>query len=346
MKAAGKKIPRGTVLLFLSFTAISLCLLLIVSAIRAERTNSMGRRGMYSGHQKNFSVYHAETDDQWEDVIPKLGEKYNNFAIYLPIQDPEIVVKGVCVRGKAGVPPMIEGQYFDFAASWSDVPKAVLGRQYQKDVVQRKGKTYFTYQNIEFEVIGIMGIREESRLNYMMMIDFKSAVRLTGINTSYVLDTRKESGLTALGEEISSLFCLPAEVSIMLEKGDAVSPIARFLSGDGIMDAMYGLLLVSFSLSTILVTFIWLRFRGQLFYAWRLCGYKSSIQSLEISKRFYLAAGGGFATGLLLMALLSLVMEDVHMAVSDVFQALGITIGLGTVILFFCYRIDRKKTKT
>ena len=44
MKIAGKKIPKGTVLLFLSFTAISLCLLLIVSATRAERMNSMRDR--------------------------------------------------------------------------------------------------------------------------------------------------------------------------------------------------------------------------------------------------------------------------------------------------------------
>lgn len=36
MRVAGKKIPKGTILLFLSFTAISLCLLLIVSAARAE----------------------------------------------------------------------------------------------------------------------------------------------------------------------------------------------------------------------------------------------------------------------------------------------------------------------
>ncbi len=56
MKIAGKKIPRGNVLLFFSFTAISLCLLLIVSAIRAEKVNRLNKYTMYSGHQKGFSV--------------------------------------------------------------------------------------------------------------------------------------------------------------------------------------------------------------------------------------------------------------------------------------------------
>lgn len=345
MKIAGKKIPKGTVLLFLSFTAISLCLLLIVSATRAERTNSMGKNGMYSGHQKNFSICNAEQEGQWEDVIPALESKYNNFAIYVPIQDPEIVIRGVCVSGKVETPPMMEGEYFDFATSWTDTPKAVLGKQYREYAVEREGKLYYEYQGVDFEVIGVMGTKEDSRLNYMMMLDFKSAVRLAGINTGYVLDTKKESDLLKVGQELDLLFRLPADVLILLDAGDKVSLIARLLSGNAIMDTMYVMILISFSLSTILVTFIWLRFRRQIFYAWQLCGYEGRMQCMEIAKRFYLAAGAGFAAGFLLMAVLSAVMGDIQMAALDVLQALGMTVGLGTVILFFCYLLDRRKAK-
>lgn len=345
MKIAGKKIPKGTILLFLSFTAISLCLLLIVSATRAERTNSMSKNGMYSGHQKNFSICNAEQEGQWEDVIPALEAKYNNFAIYVPIQNPEIVIRGVCVSGKVETPPMVEGKYFDFATSWTDTPKAVLGKQYREYAVERDGKMYYDYQGVEFEVIGVMGTKEDSRLNYMMMMDFKSAVRLAGINTGYVLDTKKESDLLKVGQDLDSLFLLPADVVILLDTGDKVSPIARLLSSNAIMDTMYVMILISFSLSTILVTFIWLRFRRQIFYAWQLCGYEGRMQCMEICKRFYLAAGAGFAAGFLLMAVMSMVMGDMQMAVLDILQALGMTVGLGTVILFFCYLLDRRKAK-
>lgn len=345
MKIAGKKIPKGTILLFLSFTAISLCLLLIVSATRAERTNSMSKNGMYSGHQKNFSICNAEQEGHWEDVIPALEAKYNNFAIYVPIQNPEIVIRGVCVSGKVETPPMVEGKYFDFATSWTDTPKAVLGKQYREYAVERDGKMYYDYQGVEFEVIGVMGTKEDSRLNYMMMMDFKSAVRLAGINTGYVLDTKKESDLLKVGQDLDSLFLLPADVVILLDTGDKVSPIARLLSSNAIMDTMYVMILISFSLSTILVTFIWLRFRRQIFYAWQLCGYEGRMQCMEICKRFYLAAGAGFAAGFLLMAVMSMVMGDMQMAVLDILQALGMTVGLGTVILFFCYLLDRRKAK-
>lgn len=69
----------------------------------------MSRNNMYTGHQKNFSVYNAEEKNVWEDVIENLSAKYDDFAIYMPMQDPEIVVRGVCVKGSVEEPPMIEG---------------------------------------------------------------------------------------------------------------------------------------------------------------------------------------------------------------------------------------------
>lgn len=337
MKIAGKKIPKGTVLLFLSFTAVSLCLLLIVSAARAERTNNMSKNNMYTGHQKNFSVYNAEGGGFWEDIILSLSAKYNDFAIYMPMQDSEIVVRGICVKGSVEVPPMIEGEYFDFNTSWSDTPMVVLGKECQEKIAERNGKKYYDYGGLEFEVLGVMGTKEDSRLNHMMLLDFRSAVRMEEVNTSYVLDTKKESDLIKIGQDLSGLFRLPAEVMILLDEGDGLSPIARLLSSGRIMDALYVMILISFSLSTILVTSIWLRFRRPLLFAWQICGYEERMKGLETAKRYYMAAGFGFVVGLLLMALFSLVMEDIQMKAIDIVQAFGVTVGLGTIILFFCY---------
>lgn len=74
-----------------------------------------------------------------------------------------------------------------------------------------------------------MGTEAESRLNYMVMIDFNFAVRMEGINVNYVLDA----------EDVTK--------NIM-------------------MNTMYVMALISFSLATVLVTLIWLRARRMLFY--------------------------------------------------------------------------------
>lgn len=342
MKIFGNKISKGNILLFLSFTAISICLLLVVSATRAEKTVSQSQNGLYSGHQKGFSVQHSEEDTQWETVIPELVSNYDDFALYLPLQDPEIVIRGICVKGEVEVPPMLEGKYFEFSSSWTDRPTLVIGKEYRKDVHRKNGKMYYSYQGVNYEVIGIMGTEEDSRMNHMMMMDIKSALRIEGINGEYVLDTKKESLLPEIGQDVKDSFQYPAEVLILLDEGTEMSLVARFLSSSAIMDTMYVMILVSFLLSTILVTFIWLYLRRSLFFAWTLCGFNNGAQRLEIAKRYYLVSGIGFVVGLLVGLGLSYVMPDIHIIMRDVLLAFAMTIGLGTVILFICYYLNRR----
>ncbi len=340
MIIAGRRIPKGNILLLFSFTAISVCLLLIVCATRAERRNTQSQNGLYTGHQKRFSIGYATKDNLWEDVIPKLTSGYHDFAIYVPLEDPNIVMRGIFVQGEVESPPMLQGSYFDASTSWSGHPTLVLGKQFQKDIRIRNHKMYYTYQGVEYEVIGIMGTEDESRINHMIMMDFKSAVRITGINTQYMLDTKKESHILSIGQAMCRQFHSPAEVVIMLQKGEYKEPlVTRLFSSDVILDTMYVMIFISFFLSTILVTFIWLRLRWQLLFACSLFGYEKRFKRLEIAKRFYLVAGVGFATGLLLLVLISRMVPDIHMIGMDVLQAFGMTIGLGSVILFFCYAL-------
>lgn len=347
MKIAGKKLPKGTFFLFLSFMMVSLCLLLIVSATRTERINSLSRNMLYTDHERTFYIDDAKAEGLWEKVMPELAGQHKDFVIYLPMRTPEIVMRGVCVKGRVQVPPMIEGKYFDFDTSWSDTPCIVLGKDCQEGITERNGKKYYTYGGTDFEVLGVMGTKEESRLNRMALLDFKSAVRMMGINTDYILDTRKESDLVDIARDLHdfSLRYHSTDVKIYEGEVERISFMTRFLSSDAIMDTMYVMILVSFSLSTILVTFIWLRFRRPLFFACQLCGYEERMKGIETAKRYYLAAGIGFAAGLFLMTLFSLALEEIKMKAMDIVQAFGMTVGLGTVILFFCYLTDRRKTK-
>ncbi len=312
MKIAGKRIPKGNLLLFFSFTAISLCLLLIVSAVRAEKVNRLNKYTMYSGHHKGFSISGGDGVEQWEPVISELVSQNEGFTLYVPIEDPGIIVKGICTWGDDREVPILWGDYFDFSTSWTDTPRAVLGS------------------------------KDESRINQMLLIDFKSAVGITGVETNYVLDGEK-SDLLGIGQQIYDNMPFPSNVIISLEETEAVSFVERFLAPDVIMDTMYIMILISFSLSTVLVTLIWLRFRRQLFFAWKLCGYDRRSERMEISKRFYLTTGAGFGTGLVLMCVIVQGMSEIHLAFRDILGALAITVGMGTLILFFCYFLDRRK---
>lgn len=345
MKLFGKRIPRGNLLLFFSFTVISLCLLLIVSASRAERTAKLLGNTLYSGHHKGFSIIESDEEEQWEDVLPDIEAEYEDFAIYVPVREQDIMMRGIYINGDAEKPPMLSGYYFDKSASWTDQGLVVLGKDYEKDVSEHDGKKYYRHDGTEYEVIGIMGTEEDSRINQMVLLDFKSAVRISGINTRYILDAKTESRIQEIGQQLCDLFVYPANVLIGLEEQgeqDTDSGMASYLSSDVIMDTLYVMILISFSLSTILITFIWFRFRGQLFYAWSLCGYGKRPVCLEIAKRFYAVAGAGFAAGLVLMYAVSAISSDVDMVFPDACRAFGMTVGLGTVMLCFCYLVNGK----
>ena len=333
MKLARKKLPKGNLLLMFSFLAISFCCLLIIATARTGRINSLGQNGLCSGKQRNFSVKDAEEETLWQDIIPQLREQNENFSIYVPIPDPQITIKGLCTTGRAEAPPMLQGRYFDFASSWSGHLSAVLGKDYLGQAEECSGKLYYRYGGIEFEIIGIMGTEWESRINHMVIVDFQSALSFTGINTSYVLDGRKESDILAAGQDICSLFRPPAYVTVILEQAEEPTLLARFLSGNAIMDTMYAMALACFSLSTILTTVIWLRFRQQLFFAWRLCGAKRLWQYLETAEYYFQAAGCGFLAGLALAAAFCQAMPDIQITVTDTLLSLAMTMCLGWAIL-------------
>ena len=344
MKIFGKKIPGGNFLLFLSFTTISVCIILIVSTMRKESINSLSKNALYTGHQREFSIKYSEDEKQWEQVIPKLcGKEYNNFAVYAPLEDSEKIVRGLYIKGKTDIPPMVRGKYFDESTSWSDKPYAVLGREFERDVYVRDGRRYYSYNNKEYEMLGIMGTKEDSRINYMVIIDFRSAVDIAGINKEYVLDTKKESDLYDVGGDLIVYFASPAEVYIGLDKGPEESFMEKLLSSEVIMDTMQIMILISFLLSTIIVTLIWFRFRRQMMFAWKLCGYEKYAEYIEMAKRYYMTAGVSFVAGSIIMFAIMGIISNMAITVGDIITALGMTIGFGTVILFTCYAIEKRR---
>ncbi len=342
MKIFGRSIPKGSILLFISFTAISLCLMLIISSVRAENDNRLNINGLYSENSNSFYVDACDDKRQWDKVIPKLCAEHDDFSVCLKVPHQEITVRGVYINGDIDVPPMVEGRYFDTDTSWTDTPMAVLGKEFKSDVFLRNDRMYYSLGGIEYEVIGIMGTRYDSRMNSMIMIDFKSAVKITGVNTSYVLDAKSRDAIKEIGGHISDIFS-SGFVAISLVEEVEMPLLMRLLSSDAVMGTMYVMILLNFLLSTVLVTFIWLRFRRQLLFAWHLCGYERKYEILEISKRYFIWAGIGFAAGLIITSFISGMMQDIYIAVTDVLTALAVTVGFGAVIMLCCFAVSGKK---
>lgn len=337
MKIAGKKIPKGYFLVFMSYTTISICLIMLISLVRANRINDMTKKGLYTDNYNSFYICNAKNQEQWNDIIPDLSAKYDDFALYTDVPDPSITVRGIYVKGKVSTPPIVYGKYFDESTSWTDIPRVVLGKEYEKYVIEKDGRKYYDYFGINCEVIGIMGTEIDSRINYMIMMDMKTAIKFSDINTSYVYDSANPDTVYNVGKYISEVFPYPAEVDIILEEANKKFFLIDYLfSGEVIMNTMYVMMLASFMVSTLLVTIIWFRRRYSLICVWNMCGYKNLYKIVELAKRYYLIAGGGFLSGFIISGVCGMYIRSINIAAADIIYAFGGTIGIGTVILFVC----------
>lgn len=342
MKIAGKRIPKGDLLLFIGFLAVSLCLLLILSASRLNRQNRLSKKNLYTEYSRNFFISYAEKEEVWAEALAGVSSEFEDFAVYLPIPESEPETRGIYITGEIDTPPMLWGKYFDKETSWSDTPTVVLGKEYEKNIVKRDGGNYYEYEDgCWFEVIGVMGTEFESRINYMILIDFGSALARAGINSDYVLDAAEPSEISGVGSKLSVYFASPANFFIMLYDVADTLTVKDFLKGEQIMRTMSVAIFVSFFLSTVLASFIWFRHRQQLRFLWQLCGYPTRYILLELAKRFYLTAFAGFGIGVVFLMGISLWIEELQIGMTDVLQAFGMTVGLGTVILAVCCLFDR-----
>lgn len=345
MKIAGKRIPKGNALVFISFAAISLCLIMVISLSRQEKINNIIRKGLFTGHEKWFEISECEDESCWDGILTGLTEKHDDFALYVDLPDPEISVRGIYVSGEVVIPPMISGKYFDETSSGSSKPTVVLGKEYESNIISRDGKKYYDYHETQCEVIGIMGTQKDSRINHMIVMDFKNALNFTGINTDYTYDVKDKEDLADVGQYINESFQGMGQLFMSQNSYSGATTFVSFLfSEEVIMDTVYIMMLISFVVSTVLVTFIWLRNRETLFKSWDLCGFRFLEKVNEIAKRYYIISFGGFIFGLIIILCLGNNMDAVNVSVIDVIQSFAFTIGIGTTILV-CSLIRRLFSK-
>ena len=337
MKIFGKKIPKGSTLLFASFTAVSVCLLLIISAIRIEKVNNMSSNTLYTDNRHSFTLLNAG-EDAWNDVVSSLMENGDNFAVYYTIPDKDIVIRGILVKGMVQNPPMIRGTFFDETYSWGDIPCVVIGKELEKDTYETSEGVFYDYQGVSYNVLGVMGTEMDSRINHMMFLDFQSALNIAGVNGEYFFDADDYDTVKSASGIMSRNFKYPADFFMFFsENKQNDSIILRLFSSKNIMNTMYIMTFISFSLCTILVTFIWLKHRRQQFFVWNIMGYRKKWKMIEMAKQYYKVAIAGYFMGIGIMQLILSVMNEFTYTWGDVIETFLVTIGFGTVVMFGCF---------
>ncbi len=334
MKIFNKRIPKGNILVLISFVTISLWLIIIISLSKQDKLNNIMKKGLYTGNEKWFEINNCKDESYWNNVLPELTGKYDNFAVYVDLPDPKILVRGIYVSGKVVIPPMLSGSYFDEITSGNATPKVVLGKEFESNTFYKDEKKYYDYYGTECEVLGVMGTEKDSRINHMIVMDFMTALKFTDINTEYEFDVKDKEDTDDIGEFIYNKFQNVSSVYMApFTETFGKSFINYVFDSEVIMDTVYAMMLISFVVCTMLVTLIWLRKRHTLFESLDICGFTTFEKMCEIAKRYYIVAFIGFVIGLMTAMFITNNILIINMELLDVIQAFAVTIGIGTVVL-------------
>ncbi|MCR5792832.1 MAG: ABC transporter permease [Lachnospiraceae bacterium] len=316
---------KGGIVLFLSFIAISICAICVSGAMRLNRKIERESRNFYSEHARNTTLYEFQENDFLQELYSeKAGEDY---IIYKNIDDPELDIRGVLYSGKVTLPNMLSGEFLEEGYLKGNDGTAVVGRSFENLIKKENGESYFYYNDLKLKVLGIMGEKNTSRMNEMIFVDMASAIKNSGVNGEYVIDGKDPDKLDRLAENIEYMSSEKGKVSIAGEYIE--SGVAWFFAKERITGTMYTLILCSFLITTVMVSFLWMSQKKRKVAVMRLQGYSNGEIICEIAKEYYGFAVVGFGIGLVIAIALVWRLGAWNTSLEDVFTAFVVTLGFG-----------------
>ena len=291
-----RRLQYGTGILVVSFLVVTICFGTILHLVDQMDKNRIMDNALYSRNQREFAIVSTENEDLWQEVIPRISKEWNG-VMYLPIESSDIIVRGIYTSGDDQVPPMIYGDFFSKKTSWTTEKTIVVGKKLMDEIYEEGGNYYYRYGEDVYHVIGVMGTDKDSKINNMLLIDFRAAQSLSGVESRYVIDGKNVTIVQVLMQNIKKHIGEQAEV---IMPNDSMQ---YGTSGARIVQVISVALVVSFGLCLVLVSDMWFKFRANLRYVWTLCGIAQWRQKVELVKTYCIISVMGSVVGYIVCVL-------------------------------------------
>ena len=329
----------------LCFFAVGACIMLVLCNLRV--TNNM--RYISSGCISP-AAREAVLDSVGENIsIQQQLEKVQTpMVLYHADLHPEIDLRGVYITGNPGVlPPLLKGRFFNEQDNYSDTPRAVIGKDYEKDTFIENGKQMITIQDVDFEVIGVAGIKQVTRLDAVQFINFGESEKMFGANGNYLLDTATKRSNSQASDDIKRALRSVASFRTKTTGVSTSHKLVTDLSGrtsvqetttgevgssDNVL-YVYLIILIAFILCTLTTTVFWMRKRNNEMAIERMLGLTKREMLLRRLSRYLPIGIVGSLVGVFIVWLLYLFDYLSVFLIQDIlFTVLG-TVLSGTIIL-------------
>lgn len=289
VKVLQYKVSRSTLLLIFNMVLVLTSALLILVNLQSRKELENSKRGFYS---ENASYLVYENGD-WESMLDILtGEKWTDGILYKKSLEMESDTRGVFYQGKIKKPALLSGRFFTEEESSGNERKALIGKRFQKDTFEKNGKEYIEILGETFEVIGILGSEQPTRLDSMKWIPMKTAVELTGAEGSYVSDGISKEKIV----HNTKLLWKIMDEDWTMKESEMEATVRKYSKGwqNSVVEKIYLAIVFSFILNTILAGGYWICQKKQKVQVEKILGFSNSriIQSILVEYMIIAAVSG------------------------------------------------------
>lgn len=290
MKILYWKINKSTLLLTFNLILVFLSAFLILANMNARQELEESKRGFYS---EGASYLFCDDSTDWETVRGILsGQEWTSGILFKKDLEIDADTRGVFYKGKIPVPSLLSGRFFTPEESWGKEKKALVGARFEKDIYKKDGKQYIEIFGEPFEVIGILGSSQPTRLDSMKWIPLETAVEMTGIPGRYVADGNSE----AVIKNNTELLWAVMDEDWTMQKTEAQKTLQELhkLGDIDIIEKIYLAIICVFALNMILAGNYWMRQKNQKVQVERLLGFSSAAVIFSVFSEFLSITGMSF----------------------------------------------------
>lgn len=299
------KISKSAILLFfnLALVLISAMLVLVNMEVRAELEES--KRGFYSKE----AVQLINVKSGWEEIRGVLMEpEWNNGIIYKKDMDVESDTRGVFYKGDFRKLSLVSGRYFSEEELVHNEKKALIGQGFEKDIWEKNGKRYIDILGEKFEVIGVFGSAQPTRLDRMKWIPLGIAVDLTGTEGEYIVDGNSRNEIESNKELLKTVMETDGtrEATVLDSEGNPFT--SSFLErNSNVVEKIYFSIIFSFVLNMLLSGTYWAKHMIQRIQVEKMLGFSAGKILLSVLGEYIrVVAVALLVAGVVLVGLLSL----------------------------------------
>lgn len=254
-------------------------------------------------------------------------------------------IRGVFYKGNFKKLPLISGRYFSGEEVRSDDRKAMIGRRFEKDVYEEGDRRYIDIMGEKFEVIGVLGSAQLTRMDSMKWIPLKAAAELTGAEGSYVADGNSEKEIrnnTKLLWEV-----MDEDVNM---KEDVFDDWALPDKTPALIEKIYFTIIAAFVLNMFFAGSYWIRYKKQKIQVEKLLGFSAKdVLASVFADYIKIAAAAFILSGILIgglilcHAVVAIRWQDFCLVSAGIVFGELVVIGVPGSFYFFSRKIGLKR---